>query len=443
MRPAISWADLRNAEVGVWGLGVEGEASIRMLRTLGARVVLVDDAKPTYEDAEVLAIERGGLEALLRCHAVVKSPGISRYLPAAAALDAAGVPVLGGLGLWLQGAPIERVVAVTGTKGKSTTSAMLGHLLDGLGFPTFVGGNIGRPPYDPARTAGAPEPRYWVIETSSYQATDVAVSPPIVAVTSLHPDHLDWHRSVEGYYRDKLSLCTQPGARLTIASSTSPALVERASLLGPQVEWVSPDPTRRTDWHRTLGVRGDHNLDNAEIAYRCLRALGLDPDPDSLAEAARGFPGLEHRLQTVRTIGEVEFVDDSLSTNVLPTVRAIDAFAAQRTAVILGGFDRGIDYHSLGEALATREAPLLVLTIPASGDRIRRELADAVLPSAVEVRAADDLDAAVRAAYAWAAPRGVVLLSPAAPSFGTYLDYRQRAAAFVAAIDRYCVAAPG
>ena len=109
----------------MWGLGVEGEASIRMLRTLGARVVLVDDAKPTYEDAEVLAIERGGLEALLRCHAVVKSPGISRYLPAAAALDAAGVPVVGGLGLWLQGAPIERVVAITGTKGKSASEVAM------------------------------------------------------------------------------------------------------------------------------------------------------------------------------------------------------------------------------------------------------------------------------------------------------------------------------
>ncbi len=443
MRPAISWADLRNAEVGVWGLGVEGEASIRMLRTLGARVTLVDDAKQSYEGAEVLATDRGGLDALLRCDAVVKSPGISRYLPATTDLLAAGVPVVGGLGLWLQGAPLDRVVAITGTKGKSTTSAMLGHLLERLGFPAFVGGNIGRPPYDPAPVAATPtEPRYWVIEVSSYQATDVAVSPHVVAVTSLHPDHVDWHGSVERYYADKLSLCTQPGARLTVASSASPALVERASLLGPQVEWVSPDPSRRSDWHRTLGVRGDHNLDNAEIAYRCLRALGLDPEPESLASAAADFPGLEHRLQTVRNVGDVEFVDDSLSTNVLPTLRAIDAFATQRTAVIVGGYDRGIDYHAFGDALGERDAPLLVVTIPASGERIRRELAETTLASSVEVRAADDLDAAVQLAYSWAQPRGVVLLSPAAPSFGVYRDYRARAAAFVSAIDRYCVAPP-
>ncbi len=440
MRHAISWADLRNAEVGVWGLGVEGDASIRKLRTLGARLVLVDDAKPTYEGSEVLSTDRGGLDALLRCDAVVKSPGISRYLPAAAALETAGVAVLGGLGLWLQAAPLDRVVAITGTKGKSTTSAMLGHLLERLGHPTFVGGNIGRPPYDPgAGPADAPEPQYWVIETSSYQATDVAVSPHVVAVTSLHPDHVDWHRSVEQYYRDKLSLCTQPGSRLTVASGASPALVARASMLGPVIEWVDPDPSRRNDWHRTLGVRGDHNLDNAEIAYRCLRALGLDPDPSALAAAAQAFPGLDHRLQTVRTVGHVEFVDDSLSTNVLPTVRAIEAFTGQRTAVIVGGFDRGIDYHALGDALTTREAPLLVITIPESGDRIGRELADAALPSSVEVIAADGLETAVRLAHQWAEPRGVVLLSPAAPSFGTYRDYRARAAAFVDAIDRYCV----
>lgn len=444
MRHAISWTDLRNAEVGVWGLGVEGAASIRMLRTLGARVVLVDDAKVAYEGAEVLATDRGGLDALLRCDAVVKSPGISRSLRSVAALDAAGVPVVGGLGLWLQGAPLDRVVAITGTKGKSTTSAMLGHLLGRLGSSAFVGGNIGRPPYDPSPPNGppgarSPEPQYWVIEVSSYQATDVAVSPHVVAVTSLHPDHVDWHGSVEQYYADKLSLCAQPGARITVASSASPALVERAALLGPEVEWVSPDPSRRADWHRTLGVRGDHNLDNAEIAYRCLRALGLDPDPDELAVAARDFPGLEHRLQTVRMVDGVEFVDDSLSTNVLPTLRAIDAFETQRTAVIVGGYDRGIDYHALGDALTTRAAPLLVVTIPASGERIRRELADAALPSSVEVRAADDLDSAVQLAHAWAQPHGVVLLSPAAPSFGTYHDYRERAAAFVAAIDRYCV----
>ena len=433
MPPAISWADLRGARVGVWGLGVEGDANLRTLLGLGADVVLVDDAKQEHAGHEVLHGERGGLEALLRCDAVVKSPGISRRRAPAERLVAAGVPLLGGTGLWLQGVPLDRVVMITGTKGKSTTSAILGHLLDRLGHRTFVGGNIGRPPYDPD-LAGEPEPAYWVIETSSYQATDLAASPHVVAVTSLHPDHLDWHGSVEQYYADKLSLCAHPGARLTIAAATSPALVARAGQLGPVIDWVEADPARRTGWHRHLRVRGDHNLDNAEIAARCLRALGLDASDAELAEAAEGFAGLEHRLSTVAVIDGVEFVDDSLSTNVLPTVRAIEAFADRRCAVLVGGYDRGIDYHAFADLLGGRTNPLLVVTMPDSGPRIHRELSESALAAPIELAAAPDLTSAVELAAAWARPDGVVLLSPAAPSFGIHRDYRARAAAFAEAV---------
>ncbi len=130
----------------------------------------------------------------------------------------------------------------------------------------------------------------------------------------------------------------------------------------------------------------------------------------------------------------VEFVDDSLSTNVLPTLRAIEAFEHRRCAVIVGGHDRGIDYHSFASGLAGRVAPLLVVTIPDSGPRIHRELAESTLPATVELASADDLAAAVRHGGEWAQPDGVVLLSPAAPSFGIYRDYRARAAAFVEAV---------
>ena len=433
MRHAISWADLAGAKVGVWGLGVEGDANLRRLRGLGADVVLVDDAKREHAGHEVLPTDQGGLDALLRCAAVVKSPGISRHRPPAERITAAGIPLLGGLGLWLQAMPLDRVVMITGTKGKSTTSAMLGHLLDRLGHPAFVGGNIGRPPWDPD-LADAPEPAYWVVETSSYQATDVAVSPHLTAVTSLHPDHLDWHGSVEQYYADKLSMCHQPGARRTVAATTSPDLVARAALLAPDVDWVAPDPDRRTRWHARFGVRGDHNLDNAEIAARLLAGLGIDASDADLAAAADGFQGLAHRLSTVDVVDGVEFVDDSLSTNVLPTLRAIDAFPDRPCAVIVGGHDRGIDYHSFAGGLAGRDAPLLVITIPDSGPRIHRELAESTLPSCVELTPASDLDQAVAIGHDWARPGGVVLLSPAAPSFGIYRDYRARAAAFAEAV---------
>ena len=135
----------------------------------------------------------------------MKTPGVRRRRPEVAQLEAAGIPVLGGLGLWLQEAPRERVLLVTGTKGKSTTTAIAGHLLERFGYRTLVAGNIGRVPYDRSLPAAYD---YAVIEVSSYQATDLACSTPVVAVTSLHPDHLDWHGGVEEYFRDKLSACS-------------------------------------------------------------------------------------------------------------------------------------------------------------------------------------------------------------------------------------------
>src|SRR5690606_18854494 len=155
------------------------------------------------------------------------------------ALQAAGVTVVGGTGLWLAGADLGRVLVVTGTKGKSTTAAIAGHLLRGLGYRVLLGGNIGVPPFDPG-VGGDWD--YYVVEVSSYQATDLAVSPPVTAVTSLNPDHLPWHADdVESYYRDKLSATNQPGARTTVANGDSPLLRSHAELLGPHVVWVHAD----------------------------------------------------------------------------------------------------------------------------------------------------------------------------------------------------------
>ena len=356
-RPKLSWSDLAGARAGVWGLGREGHANLRKLLALGVEPVLVDDQPAGPVDGRpVLATADGGLAALERCDVVVKTPGLSRYRPEVARLSAAGIPVVGGLGLWLAEADLRRVLCVTGTKGKSTTSSLTGHLLTGLGYRCMVGGNIGAVPYDPAN---AGDFDYWVIEVSSYQATDLPCSPPVVAVTSLHPDHLDWHGGVEQYYRDKLSACTQPGAELTVANGDSDLLSERAALLGPRVEWVSEHDDPDADWMEPLGLPGRHNRRNALIARRCLAALGVPgaADDAALRAAAAGYQRLPSRLAPVGTVGGVTFVDDSLSTNVLPTLAALDAFPGRRIALIVGGHDRGIDYAPLAAGVVARDAP--------------------------------------------------------------------------------------
>ena len=436
-RPKLSWSDLAGARVGIWGLGREGHANLRKLLSLGAEPVLVDDQPQADPDGRpVLATGQGGLAALEQCDAVVKTPGLSRYRPEVARLSALGVPVVGGLGLWLAEADLRRVLCVTGTKGKSTTSSVAGHLLTGLGYRCLVGGNIGVSPYDPAQ---ASDLDYWVIEVSSYQATDLPYSPPVVAVTSLHPDHLDWHGGVEQYYRDKLSACSQPGAELTVANADSDLLVQRAALLGPRVEWVSADDDPGSHWMTPLGLPGRHNRRNVLIARRCLVAMGVPgaADDDRLAAAARGYQPLASRLTSIGTLGGVTFVDDSLSTNVLPTLAALDAFPGRRIALIVGGHDRGIDYAPLAAGLMARPAPTYVLTLPDSGPRIRAQINQAAAPRQSGFAGATDcpdLAAAVAAGYRWAEPDGVVLLSPAAPSFGQFRDYRDRAEAFAHAM---------
>ena len=435
MRPTISWSDLRGARAGVWGLGVEGQANLRKLTALGVEPVLVDDNPPAEGPGgrPVLATGAGGLAALAACEVVVKSPGISRYRPEVAELAGRGIPVAGGLGLWLAEADRDRVICVTGTKGKSSVAAVTGHLLTRWGYRCLVGGNIGRPPWDPA--AQERDHDYWVIETSSYQATDLSCSPPVVAVTSLHPDHLDWHGDVETYYRDKLSACSQPGADLTVANGDSGPLRERAGLLGPRVEWIGAGDDPGAGWMAPLGLLGVHNRRNALIARACLRALGVPQaaDETALATAAAGFVPLASRLEVIGEVGGVVFVDDSLSTNVLPTLAAMDAFPGRRVALIAGGHDRGIDYQPLAAGLAARDAPTLVLAVPDSGPRIQATI-EAESPGKVEVAACDDLASAVERGYRWALPDGVVLLSPAAPSFGRFRDYRDRGEAFARAM---------
>jgi len=447
-RPKLSWSDLSGARVGVWGLGREGMATIRKLRAIGAHPVLVDDRPQAVavDGLPVLTTGYGGLAALEKCHVVIRSPGISRYRPEVQRLAERGVPVAGGLGLWLREADPARVLLITGTKGKSTTAAVTGHLLTGLGHRCQVGGNIGQPPWDPGGDPAGPAsspgatapPGYWVIEVSSYQATDLSCSPPVVAVTSLHPDHLDWHGGVENYYRDKLSVCSQPGADLTVANGDSDLLRERVSLLGPRVEWIRASGDPAATWMEPLGLLGGHNRRNALIARACLRALGIAAASDdaALRAAAGGFRHLDHRLEVAGEVAGVTFVDDSLSTNVLPTLAALDAFPGRRVALIAGGHDRGIDYAPLAAGLRDRTAATLVLTLPGSGPRIRREIESAPGSSGLAgVADCPDLDSAVARGFAWARPDGVVLLSPAAPSFGRFRDYRERGEAFTRAMQ--------
>jgi UDP-N-acetylmuramoylalanine--D-glutamate ligase len=424
MRHAVSFSDLAGRRVGVFGVGIEGRAAAARLTAVGCDVILVDD-EPSTSGVGVLATASGGLAALRGCDAVVKSPGISRYREDVSSLERAGVAVLGGVGMWLEETDRSRVICVTGTKGKSTVTTVAGHLARRLGTPTIVAGNLGVPPFDPSLEIDG---RLVVVETSSFQATDVAHSPAVVVVTSLGDDHLDWHGSKERYHADKLSLTSQPGARRTVVADTE-ALREHRGQLGGDVDVTGPDESLA----KALGLPGRHGASNAAVAVAALRAAGVagSEDPDRLEEAAFGYEPLPGRFREIARRGGVRFIDDSLATNPLPTIAALEAVGEARVALLVGGHDRGVDYRPLASAIGARGGATLLVTLPDNGPAIGALVASG---SSIPVRPAEDVADAVAIAIEWLDGEGTVLLSPAAPSFSQFRDWKERSAAFATAV---------
>ncbi len=421
-----TFSDLQSRKVGVFGLGVEGRATLRRLHLLGIRAVVVDDA-PKAGDDEVLQTSSGGIEALATCEVVLKTPGISAYRDDVLALNAAGIEIRSALDLWFGGVDPSRVVMVTGTKGKSTTTTFLAHLLEGLGESVVLGGNIGDPPYDPDLS---PEAEFTILEISSFQAEALTSVPPLVGVTSLGEDHLDWHGSVDRYVADKLSLTSKPGAKVAVVAD-EPVLRAQRDLLGPSPIFVKP-----SDFDRALsaaaGFSGDHHHRNVAVARELLERLIGPTDPEALLSAALGYKRLESRFTDLVPLGAIRVIDDSLATNPLPTIAGLAGLSHDRVALIVGGRDRGVSYEPLAEALGGRTVPTLVLCLPENGARIADALQESDL---VQVRVLETLAEAVDCGLEWAAPDGVLLLSPAAPSFGQFLDYRDRAARFAEVVD--------
>lgn len=414
------FSDLAGKRVGIFGYGVEGRAAAARLAQ-HAELVIVDDA--TNLGPEVLQTHQGGLEALALCDVVLKSPGISPYRADVAEL-ATSVTMTSALNLWMHEIDRDRVIGVTGTKGKSTTTSLITFFLNAIGEQAIALGNIGLPPYDPSIDLGS---GWLVIEISSFQARDLQVAPSIVALTSLGADHLDWHGTVENYHRDKLSIAKLiPSPAIFFASSV------RANEFPASAAAVEPEVDGLTE---ALGLLGQHNNSNVALALSVVaKATGLSK-PDLLARTkavSSEFEPLPGRLTEVareeREGFVTRYIDDGLATAALPAIAALSVFPSVEVAIIVGGFDRGIDYSPLVEALVTRENRTVIVTIGDAGARIG-SLVHASNPDLHLVHA-ENLSTAVGMARTSLGHGGVVLFSPAAPSFDSYKNWSDRSAAF-------------
>lgn len=440
-------SQLEGKRVALWGWGREGRAAYRAIRSrLPALPLTLYCNDEEAADAESLAdslltvLREAPAESLATQQIIVKSPGISPNLEAARFAADQGTVFIGGSTLWFDehAGPdgiAPHTVCVTGTKGKSTTTALLAHLLRAGGHRTALVGNIGMPLLEALDPQPAPE--FWAIELSSYQTLDVAAAqarPEMAVVLNIFPEHLDWHGGEARYVADKLALVTRAKPKIAVLNAADPRLAE-LRLADSQVHWFN----QAQGWH----LRGDdvyrgealvfdatrtplpgrHNRGNLCAVLATLEALGLDAA--GLAPHAESFRPLPNRLQSLGECEGILYVNDSISTTPHATLAALDCFRGQPVAVLVGGHDRGVDWSDFAAAME-EGAPAAIVTMGANGPRIHALLAPLAAAGKFKLEAAGDLESAMIQAQGLLGGTGVVLLSPGAPSFGAYKDYVAR-----------------
>jgi len=414
----------------LYGAGKEAQSSRKFLQNNYPDLkiyVTADSGNIDIKDSEIItpsdlpkAIEDGLFST------IIKSPGVSRYRPIFLMAREAGINVTSNLNIWAENYRYnKKVIAITGTKGKSTTASLLYLMLKSADMDVGLAGNIGVAPLEIAD-----KHKVVIFELSSYQTADMSFSPDIAAITNLSPEHVDWHRDLEHYYADKLNLIDKNisfpvalGAGAIDNKLVLNAVRDEERILFPLDEDLENELRNGA---KDSALKGEHNIDNAIVAAQLALAAGAK-DKDIL-QAIKDFKPLPHRLEQ-HEIGGLLFVDDSISTTPEATIAAMNAYKDKNIALIAGGHERQQDYAQLAKELAKSSVQILVC-LPVTGDR----LASATYSSApqIEVLEAENLEMAMQALATRRARIEVVILSPGAPSYNQFRNFEERGDKFVA-----------
>jgi UDP-N-acetylmuramoylalanine--D-glutamate ligase len=442
----------RGREVAVIGLGRSGSAATRLLRARAVPVYAADSASGATIDGVAAAlralgasVDTGGFDAdrIARAGLVIASPGIPPDAPPLVTARESSVPVWAEAELGLR-ALEGRVpyVAITGTNGKTTTTALVGHLLVAAGKRARTAGNIGTPLSEIALAAEPPE--ILAVELSSFQLHDMpTVNPAVGIVTNLAPDHLDRYGSLAEYYGDKLKLFANANPESFWVTNADNAASEdlirptrgrrrRFSVVSPADGWLDRaaaalrlGEVRLIDRHR-FPLLGDHNVANALAAALAVHALGV-----SMARIEGGLgtvAALKHRMEPIREVGEVLWINDSKATNVSSTEVAVIAMD-RPFVLLLGGRHKGEPYTRLADHLGRGRCRGVI----AYGEAKPTIVAD--LADQVELVTADTFDDVIRTAARMAHAGDAVLLSPACSSYDMFTNYEERGARFRAMVE--------
>jgi UDP-N-acetylmuramoylalanine--D-glutamate ligase len=443
--------EVHDKRVTVAGAARSGLAAAELLARRGARVTL-SDTRADLPDAAYLrglgvALELGGhtRDTFTSADLVVLSPGVPPEQEFVRAARDRGIPVIAEIELaarWLQG----RVIAITGTKGKSTTTALTGRMLEAAGFKVTVGGNIGSPLS--AQVEGSTADTFHVVEASSFQLEQIDSFHPWIAVMlNFSPDHLDRHPDVAAYGAAKARIFeNQDASDYAVINADDPAVLElarrgraatrrfsRAGTIdhGTVVDegWIvdrQPEDTKRLVPLDAIHLLGPHLVNDVMAAATVGAIAGAAPA--AMTAAVDAFHGLEHAMEFVAAVDGVRFVNDSKATNVESALRSIESFDRDLVPIIGGRF-KGGDLRLLRDPLKARAKA--VVAIGEARPLLREALGDLV-----RVEEADSFAAAIGRAHELAKPSGVVLLAPACSSFDMFRDYAERGRRFKEEVKR-------
>lgn len=425
--------------IAILGSGREGLAAYTYIKSLGVAdelSVITEGLSGREHETELLeqgllkiqSFREAGLEGY---DLLVRSPGVSLYRASLQAALASGVKITTPTSIWFQAHPDANTIVISGTKGKSTTCALLAHLLEHLGFRVRLAGNIGTP----LLSCDDEGVDWWVIELSSFQIADLRAQPTFGVLLNLATDHLDWHGSEARYREDKLRLVdlVRPGRML---ANESDGVLHQA-LAGRQgIKWFAMDAASGApDGPLEVGgevvmpasLPGKHNRANLAACMLVIGELGLDQR--AAVSAVSTFSGLPHRLQLIGTSHGVDYIDDSISSAPVATLAALEALQDRTVVLLAGGFERGIDWAPYAREVG-QYPPVAVIALPDNGPRILEALENAGVEPELGIFTAKNLEQAVYRAREIAPSGAVVLLSPGAPSFPHFRDYEDRGAQF-------------
>ena len=453
--------DVKGKRVLVVGLGKSGVASAQFLAARGARVTVSDTRSQNELKTQIPALLDRGIAVETGVHGertfrdqdmIVVSPGVPSDLPQLVRARAQGIPVIGEIELaarFLKG----KIVAITGSNGKTTTTTLCGELIASASQRTLVGGNIGTPVI--LLVDDSTDDTVNVIEVSSFQLETIETFHPYIAVVlNITPDHLDRHGSMEAYTAAKARIFeNQRGSDFSVLNLDDPGSAALRSRTKGQLCWFTRKQQLsgeqmgsfvrdgqicwRDGMHEQaimpaseIPLKGAHNLENVLASVAVGRLCGCDAV--SIRAAVQKFKAVEHRLQYIATVGGVEYYNDSKATNVDATIKAIESFPGN-IHLILGGKDKDSDYTLMNHLL--RERVKRVYTIGSAAEKIRSHV-----QSAVEVLPCKTLDSAVERAHDLAKSGDIVLLAPACSSFDQFENYEHRGRTFRTLVER--MAAP-